>query len=79
MSVVPTVVSPFGSNLRRLREARGLTRYRLAKLAGVSETAVNRYETGERASPNSLQVTRLADVLDVTIDDLLRGEPAEVA
>ena len=36
--------------LKRLRESKGLTKYRLAKLSGVSQTYIYRIERGEIAN-----------------------------
>jgi transcriptional regulator with XRE-family HTH domain len=38
----------FGTNLRRLREARALSRDELARLSGVSADSIYRIETGRR-------------------------------
>lgn len=79
MAAVLTPETTFQTNLRRLREARGLTKYRLAKLSGVDESTLCRYENGERASPAHPQLTRLAHALNVTIDELVHGEDASDA
>ncbi|WP_218253808.1 helix-turn-helix domain-containing protein [Candidatus Magnetobacterium casense] len=40
-----------GTRLKSLREAKGLTKYRLAKLSGVSETYIYRIERGLIKNP----------------------------
>ncbi len=51
----------------------GLTQQELAERVGVSQAAINRYETGER-SPRPATLGRLADVLGVQEWDLIYAE-----
>lgn len=55
--------SAFGSHLRRLREAAGLTQEQLAERAGLSVNAVSQLERGERRSPYPHTIGALADAL----------------
>lgn len=69
----------FGPRLRRLRKARGETQPELAKLLGLSRSAVSMYESGER-EPKYELLTAIAAHYDVDLDYLLgrdRPEPAE--
>lgn len=52
----------FGSKLRRMRAARGLTTKRLAELAGVTPSYLTQIQKGNREPPDDL-VARLARVL----------------
>lgn len=62
--------------LARLREAKGLTRYALAKLAGTDEISLSRMERGER-QPRLPVLCRLADALGCGLDELCgRSRPA---
>ncbi|MGW4535132.1 MmyB family transcriptional regulator [Nocardia sp. NPDC004340] len=54
----------FGSVLRRLRDARGVSRERLAFNSGVSASYVNHLEKGERERPTREVVTALMRYLD---------------
>jgi transcriptional regulator with XRE-family HTH domain len=63
---------------RRLRDARqgaGLSRERAAVAAGLSASTVFRYEEGATV-PDVDTASRLADVLGVTLADLLVGAAA---
>ena len=59
------------SNLKEIREAAGLSRYRLAQLSGVTERGIAKWERGgvERAWAGKLKL--VADALGCRIDDLL--------
>lgn len=60
------------ANLRRAREAAGLTQERLAELADLHMTDVGRIERGER-DPGVRTVARLARGLGVKPGDLFEG------
>jgi transcriptional regulator with XRE-family HTH domain len=64
---VPVEV-PFGERLAQLREAAGLTRYRLAKDALLSAIHLARLEEGVSV-PTWPVILRLADALGVGIAD----------
>lgn len=61
---------PFGARLARLRKARGLTQVELAERLGVSQPVLSYYEKQSRRVPPALLV-RLAEILDVPLDELL--------
>lgn len=62
-----------GRFLSTLRKAKGMTQRELAELLNVSDKAVSRWERDE-SMPDILLLPVLADIFDVTCDDLLRGE-----
>jgi transcriptional regulator with XRE-family HTH domain len=57
--------APFGTQLRRLREAAGLTQEELASRSGLSAIAVSSLERGARKRPYPHTVRSLADALVV--------------
>jgi transcriptional regulator with XRE-family HTH domain len=65
------------ASLRALRRSRALSQHDLAGLAGVTPSAISQAERAERGLSLST-VVRLAAALGITIDDLLRGEDAEL-
>ena len=66
----------FGLRLRRLRKARGETQPELAKLLGLSRSAVSMYESGER-EPKYELLTMIAAHYEVDLDYLLgRDRPS---
>jgi transcriptional regulator with XRE-family HTH domain len=62
-----------GTALKAVRTARGLSQSALARLAGVSPSAISQAERGRRG----LSLDTLLDLsakLNITLDELLRGE-----
>ena len=60
----------FGARLRKLRRERGETQPELAKLLGLSRSAVSMYESGER-EPKYELLTAIAAHYGVAVDELL--------
>ena len=63
-------------NLRRLREARGLSIRALAHKAGVGYVSVFRIEAGQQ-DPTLSMLVKLAKALKVTVIDLIGQRPAK--
>lgn len=66
-----------GRAVRRAREQRGLTLRSLAGLLGVSPATLSAVETG-RTPLTVSRLHRIADLLDTSAADLVRGEPVSV-
>jgi len=62
----------FGARLRSLRELRGLTQQQLADRLKAAKSRISRYESGN-ALPEAETLVTLAEVLEVSIDELLLG------
>ena len=62
-----------GANLKRCREAKGLTQHDVWEAAGISKSSYTSYETG-RAMPSADKVVALAHALGTTTDELLLDE-----
>lgn len=60
---------PLPSNLKRLRQAGGLTQQELAARIGKREKDISRWELG-RNVPDLSSVRRIAAALGVSVDDL---------
>jgi transcriptional regulator with XRE-family HTH domain len=58
-----------GERLQRLREALGLTQEQLGRAAGVPPTSLRNYEQNRR-QPRLDAAVKLADVLDISLDEL---------
>lgn len=61
-----------GQNIRKLREAKGLSQERLAEVADLHRTYVGAIERGER-NVSLRNIVCLAKALDVTPSRLLEG------
>ena len=59
--------------LRIARKTKGLTMKELGERVGVSESAISQYETGKREADFET-LLKIGEVLDCSIDYLLRGE-----
>lgn len=66
----------FGAFLARLRKEKGLTQKELAQKLYVSDKAVSKWERG-LSLPDISLLTPLAEILGVTVTELLRGERLE--
>ena len=69
----PWIMTNFAKQLVALRKARGLTQQNLADLLDIQPRLVGRWEQGQ-GKPQFDYLLRLADVLEVSLDQLLRGE-----
>ena len=64
----------FNENLRWAREQKGLSQKDVAERIGVAKSTYSLYESGNR-EPNVHTIKKIADVLDVSADELLGIEP----
>jgi len=69
------ILGDLASRLKAFREAKGLTKYRLAKLSSISETYIYRLERGEIKNPRRDTLQILAKGLGITLAELV-GETA---
>ena len=69
-------LSRIGARLRAARQQRGWTLADLASKAGMSTSTLSRLESGRRQASLELLLP-LVSVLDLRLDDLVRGEPAD--
>jgi transcriptional regulator with XRE-family HTH domain len=68
---MPTkVTNTFAARLTALREARGWTVYRLAKLTGLTASTVHNLEAG--SDPGWKTVQALADALGCSVEEFRR-------
>lgn len=70
----------FAANFKALRTSAGLNQHTLAKLLGIAQPAVARYESGVR-EPDLDDLMTIADKLNTTPNDLLGFEtpPSELS
>lgn len=67
----------FGERLARLRKAAGLKQGDLADKIAVKQSLISMLESGKRQGGlvQSQTMLRMAEVLDVTVEYLLTGQP----
>ena len=58
-------------NVKRLREAKGLSQEKLARLADVANNTLIKMETGENKNPTLETLKRVAKALEVSVDELI--------
>ena len=59
-----------GDQIRELRKTRGLNQDQLAEMANLNRVTVAKYEAG-KIEPGAQALSRIADALEVTTDELL--------
>ena len=62
-----------GNLIAKLREEKGFSQFELGSKLGVTNKAVSRWENG-RGYPDTSILLKLAEILDITVDELLKGE-----
>jgi len=60
-------------NIKRLREAKGLSQEKLARLADVANNTLIKMESGENENPTLVTLKKVAKALEVSVDDLING------
>ena len=70
----------FNENLKTARERRGISQKDMAEQIGVAKSTYSLYESGNR-EPNVQTIKKIADVLNVSADELLGldEEPQTIA
>jgi DNA-binding XRE family transcriptional regulator len=58
------------NNIAKIRKRKGLTQMELAELVGVNRFHISKIERGKRM-PSVKLLIKIADVLNVSLDDLL--------
>lgn len=60
-----------GDKIRELREAEGLTQYRLAQLTGINRSTIKRYEDNFITKISFENLIKIANVLNADVKDFL--------
>ena len=64
--------SKISKNIKKLRQAKGLSQDRLSKLADVSYNSIIKLETGGITNPTIDTLQKIANAFGVSVDDLLK-------
>ncbi len=62
-----------GKLIQRLRKEKQYTQSELASMLGISNKAISRWETGD-GYPDVTLLLKLASILEVSVEALLKGE-----
>jgi len=65
--------STIGKNLKKIRQEKGISQDRLSKLADLSLNTVVTVESGLNPNPTIETLTKIAQALDVKVDDLIKN------
>jgi len=65
-------MSDFAENLKRCRTGKGISQEELAKKIAIHPVQLSRYERGQSA-PSIEVVQKIADALEVSLDELVYG------
>ena len=60
------------NNIKKLREAKGLSQEKLARLADVANNTLIKMESGENKNPTLDTLKKVAKALVVSVDDLIK-------
>ncbi|MEI7719662.1 MAG: helix-turn-helix transcriptional regulator [bacterium] len=60
------------NNIKRLREAKGLSQEKLARLADVANNTLIKMESGENKNPTLETLKKVAKALEISVDDLIK-------
>lgn len=60
-------------SIKAMRQAKELTQWQLAEKIGVKQESITQWETG-KTSPKFARLAKIAEVLECTIDDLVRPD-----
>jgi len=60
------------NNIKKLREAKGLSQEKLARLADVANNTLIKMESGENQNPTLVTLKKVAKAFSVSVDDLIK-------
>lgn len=65
-------MSTISKNLKKLREDKGLSQEKLARLSDVANNTIVKIEAGKNQNPTLDTLKKIAKALDVSVDDLIQ-------
>ncbi len=67
----------FSENIKRIRKKNGLSQDKLSKLADITLATLAKLESGANDNPTIKTLQKIANALEVTVNDLLESDPDE--
>ena len=65
------IMSNISKNLRKLRESKGLSQEKLARLSDVANNTIVKIEAGKNLNPTLDTLKKIAKALTITVDELI--------
>lgn len=65
-------MSNITKNLKKLREEKGLSQEKLARLSDVANNTIVKIEAGKNQNPTLDTLKKIAKALDVSVDELIQ-------
>ena len=65
-------MSNISKNLRKLRESKGLSQEKLARLSDVANNTIVKIEAGKNQNPTLETLKKVAKALEVSVDELIK-------
>lgn len=65
-------MSNISKNIKQLREKKGLSQEKLARLADVANNTIIKIESGKNDNPTLDTLKKIAKALDISVDDLIQ-------
>jgi transcriptional regulator with XRE-family HTH domain len=65
-------MSNITKNLRKMREAKGVSQEKLARLADVANNTIIKIEAGKNQNPTLDTLKKVANALEVSVDELIK-------
>jgi len=65
-------MSNIARNLRKLRETKKLSQERLARLADVANNTIVKIEAGKNKNPTLITLKKIANALEIPIEEFLK-------
>ena len=65
------IMSNISKNLRKLRESKGLSQEKLARLSDVANNTIVKIEAGKNLNPTLDTLKKIAKALTISVDELI--------
>jgi len=65
-------IQPIAENIKKYRQAKGLSQDKLSRLADISHATIIKIESGGIQSPTMDTASKIAKALGVSLDDLMK-------
>ena len=60
-----------GEKIKKLRESKGISQYRLAELTGINRSTINRYENGSIQKISFDNLLKICKALEIDIKEII--------